>query len=117
MIVVDASVIVAFITDHEYREKAREAAKEAWGNAAIPGFGIGRPVRTPTLDPAALSAPLASAGEAARAERTFDITPASLIVASGPEMRLLVTLGLPAVAAQRADDRFIAGLLGAAWSS
>ncbi len=26
---------------------------EAWGNAAIPGFGIGRPVAAPDLDPAA----------------------------------------------------------------
>ena len=87
--------------------------EEAWGNAAIPGFGIGRPVRTPTLDPAARSAPLATAAEAARAHRTFDINPGSLILASGSAMRLLVTLGTPAVAAQRADDRFIVGLLGA----
>ena len=27
--------------------------EEAWGNAAIPGFGIGRPVREPELDPEA----------------------------------------------------------------
>jgi hypothetical protein len=30
---------------------------EAWGNAAIPGFGIGRPVRPPILDPAADALP------------------------------------------------------------
>ncbi len=105
--------VAADLAAAQARGALATSPEEAWGNAAIPGFGIGRPVRTPTLDPAALSAPLASAGEAARAERTFDITPASLIVASGLEMRLLVTLGLPAVAAQRADDRFIAGLLGA----
>ena len=87
--------------------------EQAWGNAAIPGFGIGRPVRAPTLDPAARPSPLASAAEAAQAQRTFDITPNSLILACGPEMRLLVTSGTPAVAAQRADDRFLVGLLGA----
>ncbi len=87
---------------------------QAWGNAAIPGFGIGRPVRAPTLDPAANSEPLAGPAEAARAERTFDIAPDSLILASGPDSHLLVSAGSPAVAAQRADDQFILGLLGAA---
>ena len=90
--------------------------EQAWGNAAIPGFGIGRPVRTPVLDPAAHSTPLASAAQAEEAQRTFDIKPDSLIVAGGSGLRLLVTLGSPAVAAQRADDRFIVGLLGAGLS-
>lgn len=88
--------------------------EQAWGNAAIPGFGVGRPVRAPILDPAARPSELAGAAEAAQAERTFDITPTSLILAGGPEMRLLVTSGTAAVAAQRADDRFHVGLLGAA---
>ena len=91
-----------------------DSPDQAWGNAAIPGFGIGRPVRAPTLDPAARPGPLASATEAADAQRTFDIAPNSLILACGPEMRLLVTSGTPAVAAQRADNRFLVGLLGAA---
>jgi len=42
------------------------------------------------------------AGEAAQAERTFDITPASLILAGQPGQRLLITAGMPAVAARRA---------------
>lgn len=88
--------------------------EQAWGNAAIPGFGIGRPVQAPILDPAARPSELAGAAEAAQAQRTFDITPTSLILAGGPEMRLLVTSGTAAVAAQRADDRFHVGLLGAA---
>ena len=43
--------------------EAREAGllkgspEEAWGNAAIPGFGIGRPTRAPDLDPAAQPLP------------------------------------------------------------
>ncbi len=90
--------------------------EQAWGNAAIPGFGIGRPTRPPTLDPAAARPELATAAEAARAERTFDIRPESLILASGPAGRLLVTAGTPARAEQRADDRFMLGLLGGALS-
>jgi hypothetical protein len=105
--------IAADLAAAEARGALATSPEQAWGNAAIPGFGIGRPVRAPTLDPAASSERLATAAEAARAQRTFDITPASLILAGGSEMRLLVTLGTPAVAAQRADDRFIAGLLGA----
>ena len=31
----------------------RATPEEAWGNAAIPGFGIGRPTRPPELDPGA----------------------------------------------------------------
>jgi hypothetical protein len=89
---------------------------EAWGNAAIPGFGIGRPTRAPSLDPAATSPALAMAGEATRAERTFDIPAESLILAGQNGQRLLVTAGTPAVAARRADDRFIVGLLGAGLS-
>ena len=38
-----------------------DSAEEAWGNAAIPGFGIGRPVRPPELDAAANALPIASA--------------------------------------------------------
>ena len=86
----------------------------AWGNAAIPGFGIGQPVRTPTLDPAANPEPVAGADAAAQAERTFDIPPGSLVLACQPGQRLLITAGTPAIAVQRADDRFIVGLLGAA---
>jgi len=88
----------------------------AWGNAAIPGFGIGHPTRTPTLDPAATRPALATAAEAARAQRTFDILPGTLVLASQPQQRLLVTAGTPALATQRADDRFIVGLLGAGLS-
>jgi hypothetical protein len=99
--------------------EAREAgllaatAEEAWGNAAIPGFGIGRPVRAPELDPAATSLPLAPADEAVRAERRFEIAPETLVLASAPDVPLLIAHGVPGVAADRHQDRFIVGLLGA----
>lgn len=52
------------------------------GNAAIPGFGIGRPVRPPELDP-------------------------------GAAPPLLISLGAPAAAVNREEERFVVGLLGA----
>lgn len=86
---------------------------EAWGNAAIPGFGIGRPVRPPELDAAATPLPIASEAEADQIERTFEIPPEALIVAAAPDAGLLVSLGTPGVAAAREEDRFFVGLLGA----
>lgn len=99
--------------------EAREAGllagspEEAWGNAAIPGFGIGRPVRAPELDPAARVLPLAEAMEAARTERRFAIAPETLVFASAPDVPLLIAHGAPGVAVERHQDRFIVGLLGA----
>ena len=86
---------------------------EAWGNAAIPGFGIGKPVRAPELDPAAHALPPAAAEDAARYERTFHIAPGTLIIASAPDVPLLIAHGVPGTAVDRYQDRFIVGLLGA----
>ncbi|MGZ8528096.1 MAG: hypothetical protein ACXWWR_04815 [Candidatus Limnocylindrales bacterium] len=86
---------------------------EAWGNAAIPGFGIGRPVRAPELDLAASPLPAATVAEADQFERTFDIKPETLIVAASPEVGLLVSLGAPGAVVAREEDRFLVGLLGA----
>ncbi|MDH5243480.1 MAG: hypothetical protein OEX05_06065 [Chloroflexota bacterium] len=87
--------------------------EDAWGNAAIPGFGIGRPTRAPELDPAASRPALASAAEAARTERTFDIAPEALVLASAPDVPLLVAHGLPGATVERHQDRFVVGLFGA----
>jgi len=90
-----------------------DSPEEAWGNAAIPGFGIGRPVRPPELDPAANSLPIASPTEAAAAERRFAIAPETLVMASAPGVPLLIAHGAPGVAVERQRDRFLIGLLGA----
>jgi len=87
--------------------------EEAWGNAAIPGFGIGRPVRPPELDADADALPMGSAEEAARIERRFTIAPHTLVLASAPDVPLLIAHGLPGVAADRNQDLFVVGLLGA----
>ena len=89
-------------------------AATAWGNAAIPGFGVGHPVSAPVLDPAAHSLPLATARQAERAKHTFEIKPEELVVAASPGTALTVALGPPAEAAGRQEGRFLVGLLGAA---
>jgi hypothetical protein len=85
----------------------------AWGNAAIPGFGIGRPVVEPEIDPAAHRMPLADAQEAARAERTFEIAPETLVLVASREVPLLIAYGVPGAVVERGQDRFLVGLLGA----
>jgi hypothetical protein len=85
----------------------------AWGNAAIPGFGIGRPVTAPELDPAANRLPLATAEAAALAERRFEISPESLVLAASADAPLLIAYGTPTVVVGRDRARFIAGMLGA----
>ena len=99
--------------------EAREAGlladdpEEAWGNAAIPGFGIGRPLRPPELDLEADALPLGTAEDAARTERRFAIEPGALVLASAPDVPLLIAHGVPGVAAGRNQGTFVAGLLGA----
>jgi hypothetical protein len=85
----------------------------AWGNAAIPGFGIGQPVAAARLDPAALPLPLAGKDMAERARRTFEIDPQELVIAATADTPLLVALGAPSTAAARNQQRFLVGLLGA----
>jgi hypothetical protein len=87
--------------------------EEAWGNAAIPGFGIGRPVRAPDLDPAARPPALATPAEAAEIEQTFDIEPDLLVIASAPDAPLLVAWGAPGEITARHRSTFLVGLLGA----
>jgi len=90
----------------------KTAPEDAWGNAAIPGFGIGRPTREPDLDPDANDLPIASAAEAERVERTFTIAPETLVLAA-TDAGLLITYGTPAAAAGREQSQFLVGLLGA----
>jgi hypothetical protein len=88
-------------------------AATAWGNAAIPGFGIGRPVSRPRLDPAATQPSLASPEEAARASETFEIEPGTLVLAASEGGPLLIAYGTPGVVAQRGKTQLLVGLLGA----
>ncbi len=87
--------------------------EEAWGNAAIPGFGIGRPVRAPELDEGVAAPVLATPEEAARIEQVFDLEPDLLVVAAAPDSPLLIATGTPGEAVAREEGRFLVGLLGA----
>jgi hypothetical protein len=88
-------------------------AADAWGNAAIPGFGIGRPATNPALDPGADRLALASADEVARTERTFEIAPETLVVTASDEVPLLIAYGSPGAVVRRGSSRLLVGLLGA----
>jgi hypothetical protein len=90
------------------------AADDAWGNAAIAGFGVGRPVREPELDPGAERPVLASPDEAAAIQRAWDLAPDELVLASGPDGQLLIAAGSPGEIEVRHRDRYVVGLLGAA---
>ena len=88
--------------------------EKAWGNAAIEGFGIGQPVRAPTLDPAANPEPVVDAATASQFRATFHIAPDEPVIAAGPGAPLLVALGAPGQAVARGRNRFALGLAGAA---
>ena len=53
------------------------------------------------------------AEDAARVERRFTIAPNTLVLASAPDVPLLIAHGVPGAAANRNQDTFIIGLLGA----
>jgi len=89
------------------------SAEEAWGNAAIPGFGIGRPTRPPELDRAANPLPIATSDDRARFERTFDMAPGTLVIAASDEVPLIIAAGPPHQVVGRQEDRLVVGLLGA----
>jgi hypothetical protein len=90
--------------------------EKAWGNAAIEGFGIGRPVRAPDLDPLANPLPLADPETAAKVAATFAIAPEALVLAAADGDPLGIALGAPSLAAARQEWRFVVGLFGAVLS-
>jgi len=92
----------------------RATPEEAWGNAAIPGFGIGQPARAPELDPAADRPPLADREAAAEAERRFEIPAGELVVAAAAGHPLAILLGTPGEARGREEATVLLGLAGAA---
>lgn len=115
----DDPALVADLAEARAAGTLADSAEEAWGNAAIPGFGIGRPVRPPELDPDVRAAPVDAAEAASRAalaarvERRFEIRDDELVLAAGDGMPLAVYDGEPAAAAGREQNRFLLGLGGA----
>jgi hypothetical protein len=87
--------------------------EEAWGNAAIPGFGIGHPTRTPQLDPAARRPEVAGPAAHEAAMRRYEIPGHELVLARTPGGELAVYPGAAGAAMQRHDGAVLLGLAGA----
>jgi hypothetical protein len=124
----EAELATSLPTDDPELEADLEAARaqghlaatpeEAWGNAAIPGFGIGQPIRAPELDPdadePAIPSPVEAQAAEARAEARFVIGPDELVVGQPEgEGQLIVYPGTPAEAVDLERDTLLVGLLGA----
>ena len=98
---------------------AREAGElaaspeEAWGNAAIPGFGIGQPTRPPELDPDAQPPPAVEPTAHEVAMDRYQIPADELVLARAPGGTLAIYRGTPQVATQQHDLAFLLGLVGA----
>ena len=106
----------ALMADLEAARRAgilADTPQEAWGNAAIPGFGIGLPVRAPELDPGARALPIGDADLARSVERRFEIPDEELVLAVTADAPLAVYDGPPGVATGREQRRFMLGLGGA----
>ena len=112
-ILTDDPEVAADLAEARATGRLADDPASAWGNAAIPGFGIGRPVAPPELDPAAHPLPIADAAEAARATRVFEIPPETLVLAASADAPLLVAYGVPGAVVERGQMQFTVGLLGA----
>jgi hypothetical protein len=89
------------------------SAEDAWGNAAIPGFGIGRPTERPTLDPDAHTPPIEDPRAFDETLKPYRITDDTLVLAGGPGSGLAIYLGGAAAATRHHDLAFLLGLSGA----
>jgi hypothetical protein len=88
--------------------------EEAWGNAAIPGFGIGAPTAAPRLD-AEADQPEVPADPAAHetALARYRIPDEELVLSRGLGGDLAIYLGSPGEATSHHDFAFVLGLIGA----
>ena len=99
------------------------SAREAWGNAAIPGFGIGKPTVRPVLEAGATpEGPVESEAAPPRPTTANDPKPASLdapspetlVIANSDSTPLTVYAGTPSEAVAFDRDAFYRGLAGGA---
>lgn len=112
-IAADDALVAEEVAEARAAGRLASSPEEAWGNAAIPGFGIGRPTRPPELDAGALPPPPADASFAARAASLFEIEPDELVVAATASRPLAIYAGDPGAAVAREEQTFFVGLLGA----
>lgn len=101
------------------------SAREAWGNAAIPGFGIGKPTERPVLEAGATpEEPVAPKAQPAQATKTdsdepetptLDApSPETLVIANSDSTPLTIYAGAPKEAVAFDRDAFYRGLAGGA---
>lgn len=113
---IEDAALIDDMADARAAGQLASTPEEAWGNAAIPGFGIGEPVSIPELDPQATPLPLAAPAVAERVAEVFDPPAETLVVTAGPGSPLVVYAGTPQAAARSHDGEFALGLAGAALS-
>lgn len=99
---------------------AREAGvlasspEEAWGNAAIPGFGIGAPTTKPELHPEAHPPDVPDDPSVHKdALAKYDIPDEELVLSRGLKGGMSIYLGSPQAATQHHDSAFVLGVIGA----
>ena len=109
----DDPVVAADLAAAQASGALADDPRAAWGNAAIPGFGIGRPTSAPVLDPEAHALPVGSPDAAARASKTFDIAPDALVLAATHDVPLRIAFGTPGSVVARGQSALVTGLLGA----
>ena len=88
---------------------------EAWGNAAIPGFGIGRPTDMPDLDPGAARPDVIDPGSEPSPADRYLIGDDDLVIARG-HRTLAIYAGTPELAVGHHDSSFVLGIVGAVMS-
>jgi hypothetical protein len=110
----DDPVLAADLAEARAAGLLAPTPEAAWGNAAVPGFGIGRPEQAPSLHPESDALPLADAGQVERTDRLFDMPGEGLVVSSGPDTDLVVYAGDPDDAKAGHDKTFVVGVGGGA---
>ncbi|MEA2026917.1 MAG: hypothetical protein U9O18_09515 [Chloroflexota bacterium] len=87
--------------------------EEAWGNAAIPGFGIGMPTAQPELDPDVQAPDIPADDVHQEALEKYDIPDEELVLSRGLKGGLAIYAGTPQAATQHHDFAFMVGIIGA----
>jgi hypothetical protein len=111
---IDDPVVAADLARAQARGTLAKSAREAWGNEAIPGFGIGRPVEKPVLDPGVRAPEPPDPAIARRAKEVFDLPPETLVVTTDPARQLTVYAGSPTAATSFDRAAYLRGLAGGA---
>lgn len=92
--------------------------EEAWGNAAIPGFGIGAPTARPELHPEASQPDVPDDPSIHKdALERYDILDEELVLSRGLTGGMAIYLGTPDRATSHHDEAFVLGVVGAVMSA